>query len=316
MNHLNYFYDGDEFCLQMSPKFVEYVDALNKAISIINEKSNIKLDITDYETLQQINPTYISTFVNNDNEFIEWWDLCVKYKLIKYLEKVVTVDEGTFMKGIQFFHNKNKQFNIIIPDDFSNDFWYCKFLRFDNICNTCWFGINRWCHTHNNNSYYCRPIFKEIFFTNLVNTHYEIKHAKNDVYKTIAEQFKIIQELCDELKQTSQKIGNDKTIVQQCMIPELRDKLNKQRKEFEEYKTNAEQYKMMIQELREELNKQRKEFEEYKNSHTFNPNAGGFGSTTTCNTSNGFSATTCSTGGFGKTTICTTCGGLGKVVQK
>lgn len=190
VGHLNYFYHNNELCLEMNKTFIKYVDTLNNIIKTINSNLEyVKVNITDYDTLQQINSKWIQSKYKVDSAFISWWDFCIEKEYAYYLKNVGKIGDLLCLKNITL----DNDFNIKIQNGHTLSDFYSKFLKFD-VCTTCYFGlknhnINQYSCFNYTNCVQCNGLHKKMYFNNLINAHEEVDNRVTESYREVTQQF-------------------------------------------------------------------------------------------------------------------------------
>lgn len=263
VGHLNYFYHNNELCLEMNETFTQYVDTLNNIIKTINSNLEYtKICVTDYYTLQQINPKWIKSNYNVNDDFISWWDFCIVNKYTDYLKNVGKIGDLLCLKNITLDNN----FNIKIQNGHNLDNFYITFLKF-NVCQSCYFGVYNRCGCCNT-----IKMDKYIYFKNLINAHEEIDNRVTELYREVT------QELFDSISRLQKKfdyfdnnhkqdVSHFRTDVESgTFMTDNERKVAKTHCEdvIAKLEQTVADQAQMIKELREELKKQRDDFEAYK----------------------------------------------------
>ena len=255
MGKLPYFINEHGLCLKLNKDVIPYINALNE---ILNEIGN--MSILKYESLAMMNPTFLQSKYNLNDNFIKWWDDIVKYKLYKLLpniiddyitgfeivKKPIAVDYESFYFGISFDNLFKKIESDNITKDNFDYYFFNKFLLYTNnynkICSRCYmtcYGDRQSCGCKENlkelrNLYYTYNLFSDYkkyineAVNNLINSHVKIP----------VRSFVLYNKFMDLEKNIS--IQTDIINSQTKLIQDLKEELQKQRKEFLAYKAEKQ----------------------------------------------------------------------------
>lgn len=254
MGKLPYFINEHGLCLKLSDDVIPYINALNE---ILNEIGN--MSILKYESLAMMNPTFLQSKYNLNDNFIKWWDDVVKYKLYKLLPNVIDdyitgfeivntppieINYKSFYFGISFDNLLKKIESDNITKDNFDYYFFDDFLCYKNICKRCHMDH------YNNNSCYedrfcysCAENLKELcnlYYTYNLFCDYKkyineaVNNLLNSHVKIPVRSFVLYNKFSDLEKNIS--IQTDIINSQTKLIQDLKEELQKQRKEFLAYK--------------------------------------------------------------------------------